>query len=177
MEVDGRVSERWTGPHTLVLNASHEVLGAVPLGRALMLVLSGKAEVLVSDGEIRTISRSFPRAVVVRLTRYVHVPHGRPVILTRRTLEMRDNGECQYCLARGESVDHVLPRSRGGLNVWENVVLACRKCNNRKGAKTLNEIGWTLARRPSAPVGRKLLIPMLHPAWRGFINSENAHII
>ena len=137
---------------TLLLNASLEPLCIVNLRRAVMLVMSGKATVLESDGRLLHSEHvAVPLPVVLCLTRYVHVPMRRPVPPTRRTVLQRDNHRCAYCGGGADTVDHVHPRSRGGGHEWTNVVAACVRCNHRKADRLLHEIGWELAFVPRAP--------------------------
>ena len=88
-----------------------------------------------------------------RLTRYVRVPYRTHVGLSRRAIFARDGGRCAYCRGSAETIDHVFPRSRGGLHAWDNVVAACAKCNHSKGDKTPAELGWRLHQPPAAPRG------------------------
>src|SRR5690625_2141324 len=108
---------------TLLLNASYEPLCVIPVTRAIVLVMAEKADV-VSEGDavLRSPSVQVPAPAVIRLRRYVKVPYRRTLALTRRNVLARDDGICAYCGGRGTTVDHVIPRSRGGGNVWENVV-------------------------------------------------------
>ena len=141
-------------PHALVLNATYEPLCVVPQRRALVLVLSRKAVTLEDTGAaVRSATRSIPAPSVVQLTRFVRVPFRGPVPLTRRALFARDGGRCVYCDAPATSVDHVLPRSRGGQHIWENVVSACRRCNHVKGDRAISELGWRMRHAPRQPTG------------------------
>jgi 5-methylcytosine-specific restriction endonuclease McrA len=152
---------------TLVLNASFEPLCAVTPIRAVTLVAGARAEILAPGaGVIRSVSTVLPRPAVVRLLRYVRVPYRERVPLTRRALMARDDRTCQYCGRPGATVDHVLPRSRGGQHVWENVVVACGSCNHTKADRLLSELGWTLARVPGVPRGAGwLAFGPAEPAW------------
>jgi 5-methylcytosine-specific restriction endonuclease McrA len=138
--------------NALVLNATYEPLGVVSARRAVVLVLLGKAE-LVHDSGARLHSARLTVSVpsVVRLKTYVRVPVRRRAPLNRRAVFARDGGRCQYCAAPAESIDHVVPRSRGGEHVWENVVAACRACNTRKRDRMLSETPMALRHHPSAP--------------------------
>lgn len=137
---------------TLVLNASYEPLAVVSSRRALLLVLDLRAVLVHSTGRVfHAPSRQLPEPSVVRLARYVRVPHDRPVALNRRTVFARDGQRCQYCGAPAESIDHVVPRSRGGPHAWENVVAACRRCNTRKEDRLLHEAGMSLRVTPAPP--------------------------
>lgn len=141
-------------PHVLVLNASYEPLGVVPLRRALVLVLNDKAVSLEDSGALmHSATHVIPAPSVVRLKRFVRVPFRGPVPLTRRALFARDGGRCAYCGGVATSVDHVIPRSRGGQHTWENVVAACRRCNHVKADRHVAEIGWRLRHQPEPPSG------------------------
>lgn len=137
---------------TLLLNASGEPLCVVTMHRAVVLVMTGKATVLESEGRVLHSAREqIPLPVVLVLTRYVHVPSRRPVPPTRRSVLQRDDHRCAYCGGGADTVDHVHPRSRGGRHEWTNVVAACARCNHRKADRTLAELGWELPSRPRAP--------------------------
>jgi 5-methylcytosine-specific restriction endonuclease McrA len=137
---------------TLVLNATYEPLGIVPLRRALVLVLTAKAVVVeTSDQRVHSARLSIPAPTVVRLSRFVRVPYRRTAALTRRAVLERDGHRCVYCERTADTIDHVQPRSRGGRNEWSNVVAACARCNHRKGDRLLTEIGWSLEVVPSEP--------------------------
>jgi len=136
----------------LVLNATYEPLCVVSPRRAVVLVLGDKAEVVHDSGD-RMHSARLTVAVpsVVRLISYVRVPVRRRAPLNRRAIFARDGGRCQYCAGPAESIDHVVPRSRGGLHAWENVVAACRACNTRKRDRLLSETPMALRHRPAVP--------------------------
>jgi 5-methylcytosine-specific restriction endonuclease McrA len=136
----------------LVLNASFEPLSVVPSRRAACLVLDEKAEVVEHDGTLlRSESLSLPNPLVIRLLYMVKVPFHRRTALSRRAVFARDEHRCQYCGAFADSIDHIMPRSRGGLHVWENVAAACRRCNLDKRDRTPDEAGMRLAKRPHTP--------------------------
>jgi 5-methylcytosine-specific restriction endonuclease McrA len=136
----------------LVLNATYEPLSVVPSRRAVCLVLSDKAEMVEHDGAfIRSERLSMPSPLVIRLRYVVKVPYHRKTSLSRRAVFARDNHRCQYCGGVAESIDHVMPRSRGGQHAWENVVAACRKCNLGKRDRTPDEAGMRLAMAPMTP--------------------------
>lgn len=159
--------------HALVLNATYEPLGVVPDRRALVLVLTGKAVSVADSGQLmRSVTVELAAPAVVRLARYVRVPHHAMVPLTRRAVFVRDGGRCAYCGAPATSIDHVVPRSRGGEHAWDNVVAACQHCNHRKGDRTLAELGWELGRTPAAPSGlawRVLGRGGVDPRWEPFL--------
>jgi 5-methylcytosine-specific restriction endonuclease McrA len=158
-------------PHVLVLNASYEPLGVVPLRRALILVLNDKAVSLEESGALmHSATRVIPAPSVVRLKRFVRVPFRGTVPLTRRALFARDGGRCAYCGGIATSVDHVIPRSRGGQHTWENVVAACRRCNAKKENHLLSEAGMRLARHPFAPAdGFRLSLGRPESDWEPFL--------
>ncbi len=136
----------------MVLNASYEPLCVVPDRRAAVLVLSDKAVTVHESGtELHSERRTIAVPSVVRLRYYVKVPYERTMALSRRAVFHRDRSTCQYCGSTADSIDHVVPRSRGGLHVWENVVAACRRCNAAKADRLLDEISMKLQSRPTPP--------------------------
>ncbi len=140
--------------HALVLNATYEPLCVVARRRALLLVLNAKAVPLEdSDTVLHSSTATLIAPSVVRLVRYVKVPYGAHVPLTRRALFARDGGRCVYCGGSAATIDHVVPRSRGGRHEWSNVVSACHRCNHVKADRPMTELGWRLRRVPSQPTG------------------------
>jgi 5-methylcytosine-specific restriction endonuclease McrA len=136
----------------LVLNATYEPLCVVPSRRAVVLVLDDKAEIVHASGEAMHSERlSVDVPSVIRLRYLVKVPYRRRAALNRRAVFARDGHRCQYCGGAAESIDHVVPRSRGGDHAWENVVAACRPCNVRKRDRLLHETTMRLRKRPSVP--------------------------
>ena len=159
----------------LVLNASYEPLCVVSGRRAAVLVLTAKA-VPVAAGEAVLHSERTAMAVpvVVRLARFVKVPYRATVPLTRKAVFARDGGRCAYCDAVATSVDHVVPRSRGGSHTWDNVVSACGRCNHVKADRGIAELGWRLRRQPVAPTGTACRIigaRRLDPRWGPFLGE------
>jgi 5-methylcytosine-specific restriction endonuclease McrA len=139
---------------SLVLNASFEPLGTVPARRAVVLVLAQKADSVHDTGLVLHAERvALAVPSVVRLRQFAHTPHRRRVALSRRAVMARDGHRCQYCGAHADSIDHVVPRSRGGLHTWDNVVAACRPCNVRKRDRMLKDSGMRLRHPPTAPHG------------------------
>lgn len=137
-----------------------------------MLVLKDKAEIIESDGMIfRSERLEVPAPSVVRLNYYVRVPFRARASLTRRAVFARDEWACQYCGRAAENMDHVVPRSRGGEHVWENVVAACRRCNSKKENRLPREVGLHLRREPFAPRdGFRLLLGRLEPDWEPYLS-------
>jgi 5-methylcytosine-specific restriction endonuclease McrA len=136
----------------LVLNATFEPLSVVSTRRALVLVLTDKADVVhATDARVRSERLELAVPSVVKLRNYVRTPFGRRCALSRRGVFARDGHRCQYCGGRAESIDHVHPRSRGGAHSWDNVVAACRRCNAAKRDRLLSETTFDLARPPVEP--------------------------
>jgi 5-methylcytosine-specific restriction endonuclease McrA len=134
----------------LVLNASFEPLNITSWRRAVVLLLKGKAEQLEHNGKF--LYKDFPLPSVIRLRQYVRVPY-KEIPLTRRNILERDRNTCQYCDRKGDqlTLDHVIPRSRGGGDTWENLVAACVRCNVKKGNRTPKEAGMVLLFQPRRP--------------------------
>ncbi len=172
------VGQGSAGPtsRTLVLNASFEPLGIVPSRRALLLVLTDKAEVIhATDRVFRAERVEIPEPSIVRLARYVRVPHAATVAVNRRTVFARDGGRCQYCDQAAENLDHVVPRSKGGPHTWENVVAACRRCNSRKEDRLPHDAGMALRRPPVAPRHRVEILALCGHArqeWSEFLGTR-----
>jgi 5-methylcytosine-specific restriction endonuclease McrA len=162
--------------NALVLNATYEPLCVVAARRAVILVLTGKAvSVESADEELHSERMSLRVPTVVRLTRFVRVPYRAAVPLTRRAVFARDGGRCVYCRAPATSIDHVQPRSRGGMHVWENVVSCCRRCNHTKADRVITELGWRMPRPPVAPTGlawRVLGSGRMDPQWRPYLDDH-----
>jgi 5-methylcytosine-specific restriction endonuclease McrA len=159
----------------LVLNASYEPLCVVPGRRAVVLVLLGKAVAVADTDEVLHAARTgLAVPSVVRLTRFVRVPYRATVPLTRKAVFARDGGRCVYCGAAATSLDHVVPRSRGGPHTWDNVVSACGRCNHVKADRTVADLGWRLRRQPVAPSGaawRVVGARRVDPRWRPFLGD------
>ncbi|MBI1759393.1 MAG: HNH endonuclease [Actinobacteria bacterium] len=163
---------------TLLLNATYEPLCVVSSRRAVVLVITDKAvPVEPGDGMLHGVTRAVPVPSVVRLTRFVRVPFRRQVPLTRKAVFARDGGRCAYCGAAATSIDHVVPKSRGGLHVWENVVASCGRCNHTKADRHVWELGWSLGVVPKAPNGaswRVLGARQPDPRWSAYLNGGEA---
>jgi 5-methylcytosine-specific restriction endonuclease McrA len=157
----------------LVLNVSNAPLAVVPARRAVVLVLKDKAEVVLTNGMVYHSEHvTLEAPSVVRLRRFVRIPYRAHAPLTRRAVFARDQWSCQYCGGTAENLDHVVPRSRGGQHVWENVVAACRRCNAKKEDRTPGEAGFTLARQPFAPRdGFHLTLGRPEPGWDLYLPS------
>ena len=156
----------------LVLNASYEPLNVCSVRRAHVLVWKGKAEVVEKgDDPLRSAGRAFVRPLVIRLLQYVRVPRAVKRRISRRVLFARDGWRCVYCGTHGGrlTLDHVVPRSRGGDSTWENVVTACAPCNLAKGDRLPEEARMNLSRPPRAPAPVLFIRLALHrvpEVWR-----------
>jgi 5-methylcytosine-specific restriction endonuclease McrA len=163
----------------LLLNASFEPLRVITTRRALGLVLSGKADLVVPDGDeqIRSAGGArFAVPAVVRLRRMVRVPFQATAPLSRRAIQARDGRSCQVvgCARVGQTIDHIVPRSRGGRHEWTNVTLMCVRHNSQKGDRLLHEMGWKLKAEPTAPRGALVLLARAGldappPLWAPFL--------
>jgi 5-methylcytosine-specific restriction endonuclease McrA len=161
----------------LVLNQNYEPLNVCSVRRAMILVFCNKAEVLeVYRSQVNSASQAYIAPSVIRLVYMIRRPRPR-VKLTRREIFIRDEHTCQYCGSRTNdlTIDHVVPRSRGGGHSWDNLVSACRSCNHRKGGKTVQESKMKLHRQPSEPRAgiyytiERRLNAAVHENWLKFI--------
>ena len=158
-----------------MLNASYEPLNVCSVRRAHVLVFKGKAEVIEELGvPLHSASSTFPWPHVIRLITYVRVPRAVQRKISRRALFARDGWRCVYCgTGAGRlTLDHVVPRSRGGDSVWENVVTACAACNLRKADRLLEETHMRLLRPPRPPAPVLFISLALHAVpdtWRQYL--------
>jgi len=159
---------------TLVLNAGFEPLAVVSFKRALVLVMNSKATVLAADEAhpVHATASSYDRPSVIVLTRYVKLPHSRNIPVSRRGVLRRDGHTCGYCGKAASTIDHILPRSRGGRDSWENLVACCLRCNNLKGDRTPSEMGWALRVEAKAPYGSAWTVRGVErplPEWGSYL--------
>jgi len=162
----------------LVLNASYEPINVCAARRAIVLVLKGVAIMEEANGHSLHASRMCMRVPsVIRLIEYRRIPHQTRA-LSRKNILLRDRNTCQYCgaiLASSDlTLDHVIPRSRGGKSTWENLVAACNECNRTKGSRLPHEAGMKLTREPrpfSLHTSRHLMRMMGHSddKWRKYL--------
>ncbi|MEK6310429.1 MULTISPECIES: HNH endonuclease [Curtobacterium] len=145
---------------TLVLNAGYEPLAVISFRRALVLVMNQKAAIVAADLDhpVTGSTSTYDRPSVIILTRYVRIPHSRLVPVSRRGVLRRDGNRCAYCDRHATTIDHVQPKSRGGQDSWENLVACCLACNNTKGDRTPQEMGWRLRFRPRVPHGASWVV-------------------
>jgi 5-methylcytosine-specific restriction endonuclease McrA len=141
------------GRKVLVLNQDYSALTVCSIPKAFLLVYLNKAD-LVSESateQLRSVSQSFPMPSVIRLHRYVYLPY-KGVMLSRQNIFRRDGGQCQYCGHSDDlTLDHVLPKSRGGRTSWDNLITACKRCNSKKGDLTPEEAKMPLKVKPYKP--------------------------
>ena len=159
-----------------MLNASFEPLNVCSVRRAHVLVFKGKAEVLEElRHPLRSASASFPWPHVIRLVNYVRVPRAIKRKISRKALFARDGHRCVYCGSGGRlTLDHVVPRSRGGDSVWENVVTSCAPCNLRKGNRLLHEVQMRMLVTPQPPTPTlfvTLAAPRIPDGWQPYLSA------
>jgi 5-methylcytosine-specific restriction endonuclease McrA len=161
----------------LVLNANFEPLNVCDIQRAMGLMLTQKADLVMNGrGIIHTASASFPIPSIIRLQNMVHAPHAR-VNFCKREIFRRDNFTCQYCGKTTSilTIDHVLPRHLGGKHEWTNVVAACSSCNHLKGGRKLSESGMTLLKQPLPPPSSAVYLFARHlkgnEEWFDYLNG------
>ena len=161
--------------HVLVLNASYEPLNVTSVRRAHVLVFKGKAEVIEQLPQpLHSSTHTFPWPHVIRLVHYVRVPRAVQRKISRRALFARDGWRCAYCgsTAGRLTLDHVVPRSRGGESVWENVVTSCAPCNHKKGDRLLEETSMELRRLPRPPAPAlfiQIASPTIPTRWQPYL--------
>jgi len=166
----------------LLLNATYEPLCVVSTRRALVLVLAEKVDVVLHDPArvARSAHLEVPVPSVIRLRAFVRVPYRTRSAVTRRGVLRRDGFRCAYCRERkATTVDHVIPRSRGGPNTWENVVAACEPCNARKGDRLVRELGWRPRFGPTVPlVTRRIVLATMSvdPTWEPWLVLDHAPV-
>ncbi len=172
---------------TLLLNASYEPLTVLSRQRAIQLLLKNKVDAASQEVElVHSSSSTFQIPTVLRLRRYVNVPR-RGVRWSRRSVLRRDNFTCIYCGVQADekqrgkvltkadfSLDHIIPRSRGGRNTWSNTACACQPCNTRKGNRTPHEAGMTLRWEPKMPRVNYLVASGRIPAeWKVYLQISD----
>jgi 5-methylcytosine-specific restriction endonuclease McrA len=157
----------------LVLNSDYTPLNVTSIRRGFILVIKGKAEVLRQDAEnIVTSIGEFVRPLIIRLLSYVRFK-SKPVKLNRKRIFKRDNNECVYCGSkRNLTIDHIMPRSRGGKNTWSNLVTCCSNCNLRKGNRTPEEASMRMNYKAYEPTIFSSIISVdVEELWGDFQKS------
>jgi 5-methylcytosine-specific restriction endonuclease McrA len=159
---------------TLILNSTFQPLSLATPKRALALLFSKKINVLKeSDVELRSIEQTIAIPKVAVLTYYVRAPYARRVALNRENIFIRDSFSCQYCGEDAESIDHIMPKSKGGSHEWSNVVACCKKCNLLKADKLLSKTSLNLKKIPSIPEGNFWIKTIIgnnpDPDWKEYL--------
>ena len=173
--------------HALVLNASFEPLHIVSWQKALQLLFQGKVEVIEeSDHEVRTVRLTIRVPAVLRLLQYVPLTKKKQIVrFSRINVFLRDHHRCQYCgkhFAKHQlTLDHVTPIVQGGQKSWENIVTACKPCNQRKGGRTPSQANMKLIRKPNQPhwlpaSGFTLGISSAPDRWRIYLKSHSTDL-
>lgn len=162
----------------LVLNQSYEPISVCSAKKAFLLIYLAKADLVAErpDRVLRSVSATFPYPSVIRLSSYIRVKF-KHIELSRRNILRRDNNQCQYCgkTTPPLTLDHIIPRSRGGMDTWDNLVTACVRCNNRKGNQTPEEAGMKLAKQPRKPhhvIFLKNFMGKVDEAWKPYLFLE-----
>jgi 5-methylcytosine-specific restriction endonuclease McrA len=159
----------------LVLNTTYEPLNVCSVRRALVLLFKDKAEVIEQSGAAyRSERAAYELPHVIRLRSYVHVPRRNATRISRRAVFARDRHRCQYCGSeRHLTVDHVVPRSKGGADTWDNLVTSCAPCNRKKGDRPLHVAGLNLLRPPRRPEPAAFVflhVDHIHESWRPYLS-------
>ncbi len=159
----------------LVLNATYEPLNVCSARRAVVLMLKHKAEAVEMSGRsFHSAERDFPIPYVVRLSYYVRAPRGEARKLSRRAVLARDRHRCQYCGSRAHlTIDHIVPRSRGGASTWDNIVTSCAPCNTRKGSRLPVEANMALLSKPRPPDPLSFIyiaVSEIHLSWQQYLD-------
>lgn len=157
----------------LLLNGDYRPMKVLSQKAAVKLVLKDKASIVVEgDRTIKAGTLVIPEPKVLHLHKYVYVPPRSHMKPTRKAVLARDNHTCQYCGAHATTIDHVIPRSKGGGHTWDNVVAACAPCNFKKSDKFLEVLGWELDIKPKMPSGSFWILikhKEIDPLWEEFL--------
>lgn len=158
----------------LVLNYDYTPLNVTSLRRGFVLVDKGKAEVLREyDNPITTTVGNFVRPLIIRLLRYINYHKKKDLKISRLKIYQRDGYKCVYCGTHKKlTIDHVIPKSKGGKNTWENMATCCSDCNSKKGNKTLQESNMKMLIKPYKPsVFSELVVGNASKIWEDFKNE------
>ncbi len=174
-EVENRDRSVPMSGKVLILNQSYEPISVCSAKKAMLLLFLTKAD-LVEEKEglaIRTVNKAFPYPSVIRLSAFVRIPYKK-IDLSRKNILRRDGNQCQYCGKKTSAltIDHIIPKSRGGSDTWENLVAACVSCNNKKGSRTPEEAGMALLNKPNRPhhiIFMKQYLGNVEKNWKPFL--------
>ena len=165
----------------LVLNLDYTPITVCTVQRAFLLVYLRKADLIRANSEysFHTVSDTFTMPSVIKLNRYISIPY-KGVILTRENVFKRDGFKCQYCGTEKElTLDHLIPKARGGKTSWNNLVTACKSCNSKKGNYLPEEAGLELPIRPYRPsyiMYLKDLSGNNYEEWKPFLNYKKSKV-
>ena len=165
----------------LVLNLDYTPISVCSVQRAFLLVYLSKAELVKANStyNLHTINDTYSMPAVIKLSRYVNVPY-KGVVLTRDNVFKRDGFRCQYCGTEKElTLDHLIPKAKGGKTSWNNLVTACKTCNSKKGNYSLEEAGLQLSLRPFRPsyiMYLKDLSGNNYDEWKPFLNQKKSKV-
>ena len=158
----------------LELNKDYQPLSVCSVQRSMKLLFMDKAEMLhdYPERKVRTVAEEYSYPSVIRLRRYINLPYKK-IVLSRHNIMKRDGNRCLYCGSnRNLTIDHVLPRSRGGGDTWENLATACNQCNVRKGDLTPAEANMELSQEPFQPVHITFfqsLLGVVEDEWKPYL--------
>lgn len=163
----------------LILNQDYSAISLCSIQKAFVLLYLEKAEMLEKSdtGFLHSVTAIYPKPSVIRLQRYVHIPY-KGIALSRHNIMKRDHFQCQYCGAnRNLTLDHLVPRCRGGKSSWTNLITACGRCNTRKGDRTPEEAGLAIKQLPKKPSLVSFLrqhATSLDHTWATYLKIETA---
>lgn len=161
----------------LVLNLDFSPLTICSVNRAFLLVFLDKADMIEADGNqyLHSVKNTYSKPTVIRIKNYINVPY-RSIVLTRQNIFKRDHNKCQYCESTKDlTLDHLVPRSKGGKSTWINLVTACQTCNSKKGNLSPDSVGLKLSRQPFRPsylMFLKLSIGTMRSEWMQYLKSD-----
>lgn len=164
--------------HVLVLNKDYQPLSICSVHRSIRLLFLDKAEMVhdYPERKVHTVNEEYDYPSVIRLRRFINIPFNK-IVLTRHNVMKRDAKECQYCgSSRNLTIDHVMPKSRGGQDTWENLVTACDECNVKKGSRTPEEATMSLNRKPYRPIHITFLqsiVGSVKEDWKPYLYMSN----
>jgi 5-methylcytosine-specific restriction endonuclease McrA len=165
----------------LVLNQDYTPLTVCSVQRAFMLMFLNKAELLMSrkTKKLRSVSKSFPYPSVIKINHYINIPY-KGVVMSRHNIFKRDDGKCQYCGSKKKlTIDHIIPKSKGGQSTWFNLVTACNKCNSKKGNSNIEKLGMQLIQTPVKPSYTLMLRKSYHTYiedWDTYLKLKKATV-
>ena len=163
----------------LVLNQDYSPITVCTVYRAFLLTYLDKAELVNQSPNkvIRSVTKSYPWPSVIRIKNYVNIPY-KGVVLTRHNIFKRDKHSCQYCGTKKDlTIDHIIPKSKGGRSTWTNLVTACKRCNTKKGDYSLDQVGMNLRSQPIKPSYIMFLRESYHDLqneWLPYLNPKKS---